>query len=170
MERRVGKSRPLISRAVGKGGVGLERAGSCKPRIGIPPLPHPSPAGNKANGSPKRGEKKLNRKAEPECKGRSALFPGGEFIGLGARAGDEQGAPRRGAASAKKPSMKPCSLINAAGRPFLSSDPSRGPPDSRHPRATQTGAGGDRAKPAQTVASLRARKTGNRQRLASPRN
>ena len=77
VERRVGKSRPLISRAVGKGGVGLERAESCKPRIGIPPLPHPSPAGNKANGSPKRKKKKLNRKAEPECKGRSALFPGG---------------------------------------------------------------------------------------------
>lgn len=37
--------------------MGLERAGSCKPRIGIPPLPHPSPAGNKANGSRKGGKK-----------------------------------------------------------------------------------------------------------------
>ena len=84
--------------------------------------------------------------------------------------GREQGAPHRGAARAKKPRMKPCRPINAAGRPFLSSNPSRSAPKSRHPRATQTGGGGgDRAKPAQRVASLRARKTGNRQRLAGPR-
>lgn len=57
--------------------------------------------------------------------------------------GREQGAPRRGAARAKKPTMKPCRPINAAGRPFLSSNPSRGAPESRHPRATQTGGGGE---------------------------
>ena len=73
--------------------MGLEKAGSCKPRIGIPPLPHPSPAGNKANGRPKRKEKKrkLNLKVEPECKGRSALFPGGGIRWAGGASRESRG-------------------------------------------------------------------------------
>ena len=137
--------------------MGREKAGSCKPRIGIPPLPHPSPAGNKANGRPKRKGKKKKKIQSQSGAGvqRPLGFVSwrGGFVGLGARAGGAggtQGALRHGAAREKRPSMKPCRPINAAGRPVLSSDPSRGPPESHHPRATQTGAGGDRVKPAQS--------------------
>ena len=65
VERRVGKTPPLSHRGAGKGCVGLERAGFCKPRIDISPFPHLSLAGNKTKRSPQR-KKKRKKEIKPQ--------------------------------------------------------------------------------------------------------
>lgn len=103
--------------------------------------------------------KKINKSSRSSsAKAARLCFQAGEWTGLGARAGSEPGAPRRGAARAMEHKRILWSPKKAAYRPPPFLRPELQPPKVPDPRATRTG--GDLAKPAQSTASLRGGRTG----------
>lgn len=167
-ELRVGKTQPPILHGEREEGVGLGRAGWILQASDRYPSPPPRPSSRLGQWKPER-KKKLNLNAAPEQRPLGFVSRRGNAPGWGREQGLSWARP-----AAPEPDCKASPLPKKEGSPpLLRPEPGFLPSPPHLPRSgicePSGRRRGDLAKPAQSAASLRARRTGIWQGLASPR-